>query len=80
MPPCARERGRKRRIRERKEMLRKTGMVEVNGARIYYEVAGEGDPLVLVHAGIADSRMWEDQLIVFADPTGSSAMTCGASE
>jgi 3-oxoadipate enol-lactonase len=48
-------------------MLRKTGMAEVNGARIYYEVAGEGDPLVLVHAGIADSRMWEDQLIVFAD-------------
>ena len=65
MPPCAR--GRKRCIRERKEMLRKTGIAEVNGARIYYEVAGEGDPLVLVHAGIADSRMWEDQLIVFAD-------------
>jgi 3-oxoadipate enol-lactonase len=48
-------------------MLRKTGMAEVNGARIYFVVAGEGDPLVLVHAGIADSRMWEDQLIVFAD-------------
>ncbi len=48
-------------------MLRKTGMAEVNGARIYYEVAGEGDPLVLVHAGIADSRMWEDQLPAFAD-------------
>jgi pimeloyl-ACP methyl ester carboxylesterase len=48
-------------------MLRETGMAEVNGARIYYEVAGEGDPLVLVHAGIADSRMWEDQLVAFAD-------------
>src|SRR5215208_6198208 len=48
-------------------MLRETGMAEVNGARIYYEVAGEGDPLVLVHAGIADSRMWEDQLMAFAD-------------
>src|SRR5918997_6970617 len=48
-------------------MHRETGMAEVNGARIYYEVAGEGEPLVFVHAGIADSRMWEDQLLVFAD-------------
>lgn len=47
-------------------MLRETGMAEVNGARIFYEVAGEGEPLVLVHAGIADSRMWEDQLTAFA--------------
>src|SRR5829696_2371885 len=60
-------RRRRRRIREREEMLRETGMAEVNGARIYYEVAGEGDPLVLVHAGIADSRMWEDQLMALAD-------------
>ena len=48
-------------------MLRETGMAEVNGARIYYEVAGEGEPLVLVHAGIADSRMWEAQLAEFAN-------------
>ncbi|MDQ3250722.1 MAG: alpha/beta hydrolase [Actinomycetota bacterium] len=39
----------------------------MNGARMYYEVAGEGEPLVLVHAGIADSRMWESQLAAFAD-------------
>lgn len=42
-------------------------MAEVNGARIYYEVAGEGEPLALVHAGIADSRMWEAQLAEFAN-------------
>lgn len=48
-------------------MLRETGMAEVNGARIYYEVAGEGEPLALVHAGIADSRMWEAQLAEFAN-------------
>ena len=51
---------------ERKEMLRETGTAEINGARIYYEVAGEGEPLVLVHAGIADSRMWEGQIGAFA--------------
>ena len=48
-------------------MLRKTGKAEVNGAQIYYEVAGEGEPLVLVHAGIADSRMWEGQVAAFAE-------------
>jgi pimeloyl-ACP methyl ester carboxylesterase len=53
--------------REREEMHRETGMAEVNGARIYHEVAGEGEPLVLVHAGIADSRMWEAQFAAFAD-------------
>jgi 3-oxoadipate enol-lactonase len=33
--------------------------VEVNGARLAYEVAGEGPPVVLVHAAIADSRQWD---------------------
>jgi pimeloyl-ACP methyl ester carboxylesterase len=30
-----------------------------------YEVAGEGSPVVLVHAGIADSRMWDPQWEAF---------------
>jgi 3-oxoadipate enol-lactonase len=45
---------------------RESGFAEVNGARLYYEIAGEGEPLVLVHAGIADSRMWDGQLAAFA--------------
>jgi 2-hydroxy-6-oxonona-2,4-dienedioate hydrolase len=53
--------------REREEMLRETGTADINGARMYYEVVGEGEPLVLVHAGIADSRMWEAQITAFAD-------------
>ena len=48
-------------------MHRETGTAKVNGARIYYEVAGEGETLVLVHAGIADSRMWEGQVAAFAE-------------
>ena len=39
---------------------------EVDGARLYHEVAGEGHPLVLLHAGIADSRMWDAQVPAFA--------------
>jgi 3-oxoadipate enol-lactonase len=44
-----------------------SGFAEVNGARLYFEVAGSGHPLVLCHAGIADSRMWDDQIPVFAE-------------
>jgi pimeloyl-ACP methyl ester carboxylesterase len=43
------------------------GFAEINGARLYYEIAGSGQPLTLVHAGITDSRMWDDQFAVFAE-------------
>lgn len=47
-------------------MSRTTGTADVNGAELYYEVSGEGEPLVLVHAGIADGRMWDGQVESFA--------------
>lgn len=34
---------------------------DINGARMYYEAAGSGEAVVLLHAGIADSRMWNEQ-------------------
>jgi 3-oxoadipate enol-lactonase len=43
-----------------------SGFAEVNGARLYYEVAGEGQPFLMVHAGIADNTMWDDQFAFFA--------------
>jgi len=36
--------------------------VSSGGAQIYYETHGEGRPVVFLHAGIADSRMWKSQL------------------
>jgi 3-oxoadipate enol-lactonase len=42
------------------------GFVEVKGTRFYVESAGEGEPLVLLHAGITDSRMWDEQFTEFA--------------
>jgi len=45
---------------------RRTGFAEVNGTRLYYEVAGSGEPLVLVHAFTLDTRMWDDQFEVLA--------------
>jgi 3-oxoadipate enol-lactonase len=35
--------------------------VELNGARIHYRRSGTGFPVVFLHAGVADSRMWEPQ-------------------
>jgi pimeloyl-ACP methyl ester carboxylesterase len=42
------------------------GFAPVNGAQLYYEVVGAGPPLVLLHAGIADSRQWDDQVPALA--------------
>ncbi len=42
------------------------GFAEINGAKIYYEVAGEGQALLMVHAGIANKSMWDDQFDFFA--------------
>ena len=47
-------------------MLRTTATADVNGATLHYEVAGDGRPLVLVHAGISDSRMWNPQVDAFS--------------
>jgi 3-oxoadipate enol-lactonase len=43
-----------------------SGFAAINGAKIYYEVAGEGQPLLMVHAGIASKSMWDDQFDFFA--------------
>jgi pimeloyl-ACP methyl ester carboxylesterase len=37
----------------------------LNGARIHYERSGAGFPMIFLHAGIADSRMWEPQARAF---------------
>lgn len=40
--------------------------LDVPGGRLYYEVAGSGPALVLIHAGIATLRMWDPQVPEFA--------------
>jgi pimeloyl-ACP methyl ester carboxylesterase len=44
----------------------RSGFVNVDNARIYYETAGKGIPLVMIHAGVADSRQWNNEFTEFA--------------
>ena len=37
------------------------GTLAVTGGQLYYEAKGEGQPLILLHAGGMDSRMWDAQ-------------------
>src|SRR6185312_2089067 len=46
---------------------RQTDFASVNGTRLYYELQGEGRPVVFIHAGIADCRMWDDQWQALVD-------------
>ena len=42
------------------------GFVHVEGGRLWYERAGEGFPVVLIHPGLWDSRIWDDQFEEFS--------------
>jgi pimeloyl-ACP methyl ester carboxylesterase len=41
--------------------------IEANGLRVYYEVYGEGEPLLLLHGGTATSRSWASHLPAFTE-------------
>ena len=42
------------------------GFIDVAGGRLWYERAGEGFPVVLIHPGLWDSRIWDPQFEAFA--------------
>ncbi len=44
----------------------KSGFADINNAQIYYETAGKGTPFVMIHAGVADSRQWNNEFALFA--------------
>jgi pimeloyl-ACP methyl ester carboxylesterase len=39
---------------------------EVNGTRLSYEIVGRGPAVVLIHGGLVDSRLWDDQMKDFS--------------
>jgi len=48
------------------ELQTQAAFLNTQGASLYYEVAGQGEAVLFIHAGIADSRMWDEQFSVFA--------------
>lgn len=40
--------------------------LEVPGGEIFYEAEGRGPPVVLLHEGIADRRMWDREIVLLA--------------
>jgi pimeloyl-ACP methyl ester carboxylesterase len=43
-----------------------TGYAGAGGSRLYYETAGNGRTVVLIHGGLVDSRLWDRQFERFA--------------
>lgn len=61
------------------------GCMRVNGIEMYYAVYGEGDPVLLVHGGLASAGIWEAQVaalssryrVIVADSRGHGRSTLG---
>jgi pimeloyl-ACP methyl ester carboxylesterase len=44
-----------------------SGYAEINDVRLFYEISGEGEPLVLIHGNVGDRRIWDDQFEILAE-------------
>lgn len=47
-------------------MPSRSGVVEVNRASLWYEVAGSGAPVILIHGNLVDASWWDDQFQALA--------------
>lgn len=43
-----------------------SGFINIDKAKIYYEIAGAGTPFVMIHAGVADRRQWNNEFVYFS--------------
>lgn len=43
-----------------------TGYVIVDGGRLFYELAGEGRNIVILHDGMVNREIWDDQFPLLA--------------
>ncbi len=44
-----------------------SGMAPVNDVELYYQIHGEGTPLILLHGGLGHSGHWKNQLSVLSE-------------
>jgi pimeloyl-ACP methyl ester carboxylesterase len=43
-----------------------SGYVSVEGGKLYYEIAGKGENIVLLHDGMVNNKIWDEQFPVLA--------------
>lgn len=43
-----------------------TGYVNVDGGKLFYEIAGKGDNIVLLHDGMVHREIWDEQFLLLA--------------
>jgi pimeloyl-ACP methyl ester carboxylesterase len=48
-------------------MQTESGYTKIGEASLYYELTGTGQPIVFIHAGVADSRQWNNEFASFAE-------------
>lgn len=48
-------------------MYKENGFAKINDTNIYYELAGTGDPVLLLHGDSTDHSIWDEQFDVFAE-------------
>ncbi len=61
------QQGEERAKAEKDNVEHATNFAEVNGTKLYYEITGTGEPLVLIHGWSFDSRCWDFQFDAFAE-------------
>ncbi|GAA1674773.1 alpha/beta fold hydrolase [Fodinicola feengrottensis] len=44
-----------------------SGRAKIDNGELYYEVAGSGRPVILLHGGLLTSQMWDEQYEMLAD-------------
>ena len=50
--------------------------VDVNGVSLAYEETGSGEPVVLVHGGVSDHRIWQAQRLALGEEYRAIAYSC----
>jgi pimeloyl-ACP methyl ester carboxylesterase len=55
-----------------------TPYVDLDGVRSWYDERGAGNPLVLLHGGVIDSRLYEQNAAALADHFHAYSRTVGA--
>ncbi len=54
-------------LRTNSHMSIESGYLDVENGKLFYESAGEGDNIVLIHDGLIHREIWDEQFLVFAD-------------